>query len=169
MSGVPKMGSASASGAAVKVRGWLNEKVVTPVQCAICQGLDSNGVASGLALGLTTGVFPIPGLTTVPTLVFAFVFQINVVVAQATNLLGTPLNLATVVPYMWLGQWILGADEFSFSIEEFSLSEASKFALPISYGVVAWLVTSPILYLLAYTLFKPASRFLVNRAQHVHL
>lgn len=53
-----------------------------------------------MAFGVSGGIFPIPGLTTVPVMAAIFLFRLNPVAAMLTNYLCTPLNLATVPVFM---------------------------------------------------------------------
>jgi hypothetical protein len=46
------------------------------------------------------GVFPVPGLTTLPVMLFIFLFRLNPVAAMLTNYLCTPLNIASVPVFM---------------------------------------------------------------------
>lgn len=48
------------------------------------------------------GIFPIPGLTTLPVMLFIFLFKLNPVAAMLTNYLCTPLNIASVPLFMYV-------------------------------------------------------------------
>lgn len=46
------------------------------------------------------GIFPIPGVTTVPVMIAIYLFKLNPVAAMLTNYLCTPLNVAAVPLFM---------------------------------------------------------------------
>lgn len=47
-----------------------------------------------------TGIFPIPGATTLPVMIAIYLFRLNPVAAMLTNYLCTPLNLASLPLFM---------------------------------------------------------------------
>jgi hypothetical protein len=53
-----------------------------------------------MAFGVSGGIFPIPGVTTVPVMAAIFLFRLNPVAAMLTNYLVTPLNIASVPVFM---------------------------------------------------------------------
>lgn len=53
-------------------------------------------------MSITIGIFPIPGLTTLPVMLFIFLFKLNPVAAMLTNYLCTPLNIASVPLFMYV-------------------------------------------------------------------
>lgn len=56
---------------------------------------------------LLVGIFPIPGVTTVPVMVAIFLFRLNPVAAMLTNYLCTPLNLASLPLFMCVSRALL--------------------------------------------------------------
>lgn len=51
-------------------------------------------------LDALAGIFPIPGVTTVPVMIAIYLFRLNPVAAMLTNYLCTPLNVAAVPLFM---------------------------------------------------------------------
>jgi len=144
--------------------GWFQDKVVGPVKGAVTSGLSAQGLAMSLTVGLTGGVFPVPGLTTVPTVGLAYILGSNIVVAQVVNMLCFALNIATVYPFMRAGQYMLGGSDFTFSLDEFefSLAAVKNYARPFGYGVFAWTIMAPFFLALGYYLLLYPAVYLVK-------
>ena len=81
------------------------DKVIDPIKGAVMGGLSAKGLAMSLSVGLTAGVFPIPGLTTVLAVVLSYALGANIVVAQVVNMLCFCLNVATIYPFMVAGRY----------------------------------------------------------------
>ena len=92
------------------------DKVINPIKGAVMGGLSAKGLAMSLSVGLTAGVFPIPGLTTFPAVGLSYVLGANIIVAQVVNMLCFALNIATLYPFMMAGRYA-----FSFLINCFDL------------------------------------------------
>lgn len=82
------------------LKGVYHDRIHRPLVELIQSGISPERLTLSLAFGLTCGVFPIPGLTTVPLLLLTFVFQLNPVAGMLVNVLSTPLNLASA-PVFW--------------------------------------------------------------------
>ena len=127
-------------------------------------------LAFSLAIGLTCGMFPIPGLTTLPVLAAAFALSLNVPIAQVVNLCVTPLNLATVVPFKHLGEAILRADPVPLSVSELAaglrtapLATLGTTGWALVYAVFGWLVFLPLGTLALYMAALPLTRVILRR------
>ena len=144
--------------------GWFQEKVVSPVKNAVTSGLSAKGLALSLSVGLTAGVFPVPGLTTLPTVGIAYLLGVNIVVAQVVNMCAFLLNIATVVPFMMIGRYLLNGEEFTFSLDEFemSLDAIKHYARPFGYGVFAWTVLTPFMIAAGYYMLLYPSMYIVR-------
>ena len=64
-----------------------------------------------ISVGVTGGLFPIPGLTIVVCIILIWLFRLNPVVTQIFNLLVTPLELVMVVPFVKAGEKLFLARE----------------------------------------------------------
>lgn len=75
-------------------------------------GLSPVQLALILSFGITLGLFPFIGLTSILCFIFAFVFRLNMVVIQLVNWVVSPLQLVMLVPFYKMGKY--------FSIEWFN-------------------------------------------------
>lgn len=113
--------------------------------------------------------FPIPGATTVVCFAFIYAFGLNVAATQLVNLLLTPLELALVVPYMALGNYLLGADvdlsNASALLTSDLLAALSLLGASVMRGVFAWALLAAPLALVLYVVLKPLVRFALHATQ----
>ncbi len=68
-------------------------------------GLNPVQLALILTFGITFGLFPFIGLTSILCFIFAFVFRLNMVVIQLVNWLVAPLQLVMLVPFYKMGNY----------------------------------------------------------------
>lgn len=122
------------------------------------------------AAGVCGGLFPILGVTTPVTMLAAFLSNCNVVVALVVNLCLTPVNLATIIPFIRLGCTFLGAKPLPLSINTLSqgfkddfMGTVSEFGAQILYGIFAWAVLLPFLACGGYFLSLPLTRYIVKK------
>jgi uncharacterized protein (DUF2062 family) len=153
----------------IKPKGWMQrhivapfkKKIVTPMVNILKSGATPEGIALSLAFGLTGGVFPVPATTTVICVAFVFLFRLNLAAVQITNLLMTPVNLATFITFIRWGEWIFGVDPMPLSLEPFKtkpLEALAQFWVSLCYGVVAWAIFTPPATAIAYVILKPVLR-----------
>ena len=75
----------------------IRKKILDPIAREIKQGLDAEGLARSLLVGLLGGLFPIPGVTAVVCYLLHRLCRTNLVVVQVLNLCVTPLQLSFAV------------------------------------------------------------------------
>ncbi|MFY7732569.1 MAG: DUF2062 domain-containing protein [Bacteroidia bacterium] len=68
-------------------------------------GLTPFQLALTISFGVTLGLFPFIGLTSVLCFIFAFIFKLNIVIIQLVNWLVAPLQLILLVPFYQLGNY----------------------------------------------------------------
>lgn len=68
-------------------------------------GLSPFQLAITLSFGITLGLFPFIGLTSILCFIFAFVFRLNLIVIQLVNWVVAPLQLALLVPFYQIGNY----------------------------------------------------------------
>lgn len=75
---------------------------------ASVQGLSGSSIAILLAVGLVLGTFPVYGCPTVFCLLAALAFRLNAPALQLVNQLASPLQLALWIPFVKVGEHVLG-------------------------------------------------------------
>ncbi|MFN7564055.1 MAG: DUF2062 domain-containing protein [Prosthecobacter sp.] len=136
--------------------------VVRPVIQQLTQGTSPQKIAQALAYGLTLGIFPIIGSTTLLALLVGIPLRLNQPVLQAFKTLATPLQWASVLGFYRLGEWLYGAPHVSLSIprmmERFFAEPGPFFrdyGMTALYGITVWLLMAPVLLLALYAISRP--------------
>ena len=142
-----------------RVGDWLRRRVRDPLVAELRQGATPEGLASSVAVGAAVGVLPFLGTTTVLCALAGRIFRLNHVALQVTNYLLYPAQIALVVPFVRLGETLLGAEAMPIDpatvIAEFTASPAAflaKFGLAGAHAFLAWALVAPAAALLALRL-----------------
>ncbi len=148
---------------------WLRRMLWEPLLAQLRQGLSPERMAWSLALGLGAGVSPLVGSSTGLCILLAWAFKLNQVVMQVANYLAYPLQLALLIPFIRLGEWLFGAPRLPLSIEVLSgairadaWGALHTFWTSLWHAGVAWLLTAPLgsvlLAMVLTLLFRVAGR-----------
>ena len=124
----------------------------------ITQGVTPQKIALSIALGLSLGIIPILGITTMLCAVAGIRLKLNQPVIQLVNWLVYPLQLAFLLVFVRIGEWMTHAPHVSFSISDlvqrFHESPGKffqEFSMTGLHGLVAWLFIAPILTAITYS------------------
>ena len=136
--------------------------VLRPIKQQLTQGTSPHKVAQAIAFGLTLGIFPIIGSTTLLTLAFGIPLQLNQPILQVFKTLAGPLQWATILVFYRVGEWLFQATPISLSIPNMiaEFSEAPlpffmKYGLTALYGVAVWCLLAPFLIAILHYSIKP--------------
>ena len=150
--------------------------VVKPVIAQLAQGTTPAKIAQAIAFGVTTGVFPLLGTTTVLALGVGVLLKLNQPVLQVFRELTYPLQLASILLFMRAGESLFGAAHVPLSIpmmmDRFFAAPGQfmkDFGMIGLYGVVMWLLLAPLLLGVVYFISKPLVEKLskhINFARH---
>lgn len=145
-----------------RLKKFWQERVVALILAQFTQGFTPQKISLTVTLGVTLGVFPIFGATTTLCALAGFWLKINQPVIQLVNYLASPLQLALILVFVRIGEWIMRAPRVSFSIPElfrkFHESPANffrEFGLTGLHGIIAWFVIAPFFAALIYFLLLP--------------
>jgi uncharacterized protein (DUF2062 family) len=112
------------------------------------QGLSGDSIAVVLAVGFVLGTFPVYGCPTVFCLVAALVFRLNAPALQVVNQLSSPLQLALLIPFVGMGERILGSpaarpDGILSRFSQLTLQAiAGWFLIAVPLGVLLYIIVS---------------------------
>ncbi len=147
---------------ASRLRKFWQERVVAVIAAQFTQGFTPQKISLTITLGVTLGIFPILGATTALCAIAGVWLKLNQPVIQLVNYLASPLQLAMILVFVRIGEWLLRAQRVSFSIPElfrkFHESPANfmrEFGLTGLHGIIAWVVIAPGLTALIYFLLLP--------------
>jgi uncharacterized protein (DUF2062 family) len=151
-----------------KLRAWLKQKVSDPLLALLTRGLSPQDLSLAVVVSLGLGINPIIGSTSLLCLVAGRLFRLNHLVMQTVNYLAYPLQFLLLVPFVRLGEMVMGAEALPLSpsllIEEFQRSFwgfVAKFGMAYVHGLLGWVLVVPVtcfgLYFLLTRLFRRPS------------
>jgi uncharacterized protein (DUF2062 family) len=136
--------------------------VVRPVVQQLTQGTSPHKIAQALAFGLTLGIFPILGSTTLLTLLVGVPMRLNQPVLQAFKMLAYPLQWMSVLGFYRLGESLFGVPHVTLSIprmmERFFAEPGPFFrdyGMTALYGITVWCLMAPVLLVVLYAVSRP--------------
>lgn len=126
--------------------------VVRPVVQQLTQGTSPRKIAQAIAWGLTLGIFPIIGSTTLLSLIVGVPLKLNQPILQAFKTLATPAQWALVLGFYRAGEWLFSAPHVSIHIpsmiERFFAEPGPFFrdyGMTALYGIAVWCLVAPVL------------------------
>jgi uncharacterized protein (DUF2062 family) len=84
----------------------IRRKVIQPFIELLKQGITPERIALTIALGITLGVTPVLGSTSILCTLVAITLRLNLPAIQLVNGLVYPLQLTMLVPFLRLGAWM---------------------------------------------------------------
>ncbi len=141
---------------------FVRRKAVDPVLDLLRQGVTPEKIALSLAFGLGLGIFPVLGLSTVLCTVVAIVLRLNLPAIQLVNYLASPLQLVLIIPFVRVGEHVLGLQAQPLSVREgFRIMAAGVMHAivllrdAIVHAALGWIVIGPVLIFALYRAFRP--------------
>lgn len=138
---------------------FLRRKIIQPILNLLKQGVTPKKLALGIAFGITIGICPVLGTTTLLCALIAFTFRINQPAIQLVNYVVYPLQILLVLPFIKMGAFIFNNKQISYSISDmgamfrFDIFNAIHvLGQSILQAAVAWAFTAPILGVATYYL-----------------
>jgi uncharacterized protein (DUF2062 family) len=140
----------------------VRRRVVDPLLELLRQGVTPEKIALSLAFGVGIGIFPVLGISTVLCTVVAIVLRLNLPAIQLVNYLASPLQLALIIPFVRVGEHLLGLRAQPLSVSEgFRVLAAGVIHAivvlwdALVHAALGWLVTGPVLIFALYRVFRP--------------
>ncbi len=97
--------------------GWLRRRLWEPLVALLRQGISPRRLALCVAIGIVVGNAPILGTSTILCTVIALLFRLNLPAIQLVQAAMAPTQVLLIIPYVRLGEWLLGAPRQPLSIE----------------------------------------------------
>lgn len=149
----------------------LTEKVIAFLK----QGLTPHDLALTVAIGVTMGIFPVLGMTTILCTLAAVTLRLNLPALQSVNWAMSPVQLLLLIPFTHAGAWVFGGTGITLSLAEVKilmetdlLGTIAQFLTAVLRGIGLWaLIAVPIgvvLYMVSLPFLTRAAR-LVNVAK----
>jgi uncharacterized protein (DUF2062 family) len=145
-----------------RVRRFLRRRLIDPVLDLLRQGVTPEKIALSLAFGLGVGIFPVLGVSTVLCTVLAIALRLNLPAIQLVNYLASPLQLALIIPFVRVGEHLLGLRPQPLSVSEGFRIMASGVVHAIVvlwdaivHAALGWTVIGPVLIFALYRAVRP--------------
>jgi len=140
-------------------RKWIRD----PLADQLKQGVSPEKIAQSLAWATALGIFPILGTTSFLCAIIGMRLRLNHIAMQTLNWIMYPVQIALIIPYLKLGNWIFLQTEMNLSLVQISQRFAENFGAAAAdlgglalRGIGAWLLTAPlIVYPVRKILFVP--------------
>jgi uncharacterized protein (DUF2062 family) len=154
--------SSAQVGSAEGQQGFLRRWVVQPIWQQLTQGVTPRKLAQALAWGLTVGIFPILGSTTLLAFCVGVPLRLNQPVLQAFKVLATPLQWSLLLGFYRAGEWLFQAPHVSIHIPTMMkrfFAEPGPFfrdyGMTALYGMAVWCLVAPLVLGLTYVVALP--------------
>ncbi|XP_010478776.1 PREDICTED: uncharacterized protein LOC104757710 isoform X2 [Camelina sativa] len=148
---------------------WFDKKISEPLVQILRRGAEPKQLAFSAALGITMGVFPICGVTVLLCgLAIASLGSLcHAPTVMLANFIATPIELSLVVPFLRLGEKIIGGPHFpltSDALKKVLTGQASRDVfLSIGNALLGWLIAAPFVIIALYIVFLPCFKVLVRK------
>lgn len=154
------------------MRTLLRRHLVDPVLALLRQGLTPRQLALCLALGAGVGMFPVLGVSTPVLTVLALWLRLNLAAIQLVSWLIGPLQLAMIIPFMRLGEWLVGAAPQPLTVEagmeiiaQGVLQAIVTMRDAIVHASIGWMLIGPAAIYVLYRLLIPVLERALQRLQ----
>lgn len=145
-------------------KGYLQTRA-SQLGALLGQGHTPEKIALSVALGVTLGLFPIFGTTTLLCVAAAVALRLNHPAIQITNQLMYPIQIPLIVVFIRLGESMLGVAPIPFSatlmVAELRAHPAvlvERFGAAGLRGVLGWAMVAPVVVGLTYAALVPILR-----------
>jgi uncharacterized protein (DUF2062 family) len=146
--------------------GVWQRRVVGPLRGLLTRGLTPDRIAATVATGAVCSLCPLVGTTTALNVAAGVWLRMNHPLLQTLNNVFWPLQLLMIVPYVRFGGWMFGGHGEAFTraeimriVQEATFAESlGKLGLAGVHGLLAWLITAPLLFALAYAPVRAITR-----------
>ena len=126
------------------------------------EGMGPKKVSLCIALGVSLGIFPVMGMTTLLCAIAAIVLRLNMPAIQTVNFIVYPLQLILLAPFYGIGSWLFKQPDWQIikgSLmdlirNDFWGSMANLWDLTL-YAILTWLAISPLIIMVLYLTLKP--------------
>ena len=150
---------------------FWQRRVRVPLLALFTQGITPDQVALTLGVGSVCSLFPFLGFTSLLNLGAGLWLRLNQPLLQTLNQVLGPVQLAMILGYVRLGEWLWRARDDRFTIGEMvrffhdaTLSGFfARFGWAGIHAFTAWVLTSPVLFAAVYFLVRPALRRLASK------
>lgn len=137
--------------------GFFYKRSGRPILELLRQGATPEKLALSIALGVALGVFPVLGTTTALCALAALALRLNLPAIQLVNYFVYPAQIALLVPFFRLGEWLFRAPRLPLSISQILSTVRADYwhAMRLLFAttchaVAAWCLLAPAVVVMTY-------------------
>ncbi len=97
---------------------FFRRRMVDPIVRLLKQGVTPEKIALSIALGVTLGVFPVIGSTTLLCAAAALALRLNLPAIQLVNFFVYPVQLALLIPFLQAGSYLFGGSAVTLTLSQ---------------------------------------------------
>ena len=143
----------------------IKEKLLSMVKAMLTEGMNLKKISLCISLGFVLGIFPVLGVTSLLCTAASLALRLNLPAIQLVNYMVYQLQLVMLAPFYGAGSWLFKQQGSTFIDKNlidifqngFWGSMTNLWDLTL-YAILTWLVISPLLILLLYSISKPVIR-----------
>lgn len=135
---------------------WKN-KATKKITEVFKQGITPEKLALSLSLGITVGIIPLYGLTSLLVTLVALSLRLNFAITHIAHYVVHPIQIVLIIPFLKLGQIFYGESLFPYSIKKIIYmlntdlwGSLHNFWTAYLSAFLIWLLISGPLFLLLY-------------------
>lgn len=140
------------------------------------QGVTPEKLALSLALGVVLGLFPVLGTTTALCAMAALILRLNLPAIQLVNYVVYPAQLALLIPFFRIGEWLFHSPRLPLSITQVVGMFSANYwhtmrllSVSMCHAIVAWCLLAPFAVPLMYGIFLLALRRALRKSRSTHV
>ncbi len=148
----------------------LLQRMLKPILDLLTQGITPEKIALSLAIGIAFGVFPMLGTTTLLCTLIAVPLRLNLPAIQLVNYLMYPAQIALLIPFIRLGEWLWSAPPLPLSLSQIlAMVRADAWhAITVLWhstmlAVSAWILAAPVFVAIFYVCAVPLLRYAASK------
>lgn len=150
--------------------GNVFQKISNRLMDFLQQGISPERMALALAIGITIGLLPLLGATTLLCTLIAFRFKLNMAFLQLVNYIVYPIQLLLYIPFLRIGAGLFSKEKFNYSLEDITnmlsndlMGTIGKFFIVNLCGLLLWLIIAPVLFALSYFIGRAVFKSLAKQ------
>jgi len=135
----------------------LFQKMSDRMLAFLQQGISPEKMALALAIGITIGIVPLLGITTLLCTLIAFWLRLNMAFLQLVNYMVYPMQLLLYIPFLRIGAGFFSKEKFNYSLEDITnmltndpMGTIGKFFVVNLCGLLLWLIIAPVVFGVSY-------------------
>lgn len=147
------------------LRGFFRGRVVEPLIEQLKKGVPVRRLAHSMAMGVVAAIYPQLGCTTLMGLLLGYLFRLNHATIQVVKFILYPLQFVFMIPFLRLGETLLGIEHFRMSLKEIvrivyddPLGSFKILGWPLVHAIFGWIVACSILYYVFYSIGRTIAK-----------